>query len=233
MSVFNKIKDIINKRKALYNLYSDIRNLDEVKLEKRIEIFEEIVTPRFAQIGLNNWNGKYLWYSDFNDQGIKHVIQFHKFKGFSGKFSFGNCFDFVPTISGKKLINHRTDKSTKVIYLKTLEKSVGDNSNLISTLNEQKFRGSLDKVLSKNINNFESWFLSNSTIQENISGLKVDIQNHPAIIGEMIISYEYIISFLYRQEKDFDSCNYWINKHFEKNLNSEIEKELILKKIKN
>ncbi|WP_282081433.1 hypothetical protein [Aquimarina algiphila] len=121
MNIFNKIKDIIDRRKSISNIYDDIQNLDEVLLEKRIEIFAKVVTPRFAEIGLNNWNGKYIWFSDFNDEGIKHVVEYNVLKGFGGSFSFGNCFDFVPTISGKKLINHRTDKSTKVIYFNRLE----------------------------------------------------------------------------------------------------------------
>ena len=55
-------------------------------LKNGFEIFNEVVTPKFAEIGLNNWNGKYLWYSDFNKEGIKHVIEYNVFKSFGAHF---------------------------------------------------------------------------------------------------------------------------------------------------
>ncbi|QCD61595.1 hypothetical protein [Tenacibaculum maritimum] len=240
MNIFSKIRDIIDRKKAVNEIYDDIKNLDEVLLEKRIEIFKEIVTPKFAEIGLNNWNGKYLWYSDFNENGIKHVIEYNVFKSFGGSFSFGNCFDFTPTVSGKKLINHRTDKSTKIIYYKRLEgwqKQMENNSPInpdkISTVNEQKFRQSLNKVLAENIPKLKTWFQGKKTIEENISGLLADIKNPPFEIGQRIISFEYVLGFLYKKKNDTESANYWINKHFEKSLNSESEKELINQRINN
>ncbi|WP_109435356.1 MULTISPECIES: hypothetical protein [Aquimarina] len=240
MNIFNKIKDIIDRRKSISNIYDDIQNLDEVLLEKRIEIFAKVVTPRFAEIGLNNWNGKYIWFSDFNDEGIKHVVEYNVLKGFGGSFSFGNCFDFVPTISGKKLINHRTDKSTKVIYFNRLEswqesfkKNRPINPDRISTVNEQKFKDSLNRVLSNNIPKLKKWFNGKTTIEKNISALLKDIKNPPFEIGQRIISFEYILAFLHKEIKDYELANYWINKHFDKGLNSENEKELILKRIKN
>jgi len=36
-------------------------------------------------------------------------------KGETGTFTYGNCFQFVPTYSNSaKMINHKTDKSTKL-----------------------------------------------------------------------------------------------------------------------
>ncbi len=121
MNFFSKIRDIIDRKKAINEIYDDIKNLDEVLLEKRLEIFNEIVTPKFSQIGLTNWNGKYLWFSNFNEEGIKYVIEYNVLKGFGGSFSFGICYDFVPTITSQnKLTYHKTDKSTKIIYYKDL-----------------------------------------------------------------------------------------------------------------
>jgi len=240
MSIFNKIRDLIDRKKAINEIYDDIKNLDEVLLEKRIEIFSEIVTPKFAEIGLNNWNGKYLWYSDFNNEGIKHVIEYNVFKSFGGSFSFGNCFDFVPSISGKKIINHRTDKSTKVIYFKRLEgwqesfeKNKPINHDKISTVNEQKFRNSLTLVLSNNISNLEKWFNEKTTIEENISGLKKDVESPAFEIGQRIISSEYILAFLYKQKGDLKSAEFWIKEHFKKGINSELEIESLTERIKN
>lgn len=107
------------------------------------------------------------------------------------------------------------------------------NPDKISTVNEEKFRESLKKVLSKNIPKLQIWFLRRRTIEDNILGLLDDIKNPPFEIGQRIISFQYILSFLYRQKNDFKSAEYWINKHFEKSLNSENEKILICEKITN
>ncbi len=240
MNIFSKIREIVDRRKTVNDIYDDIQNLNEVLLEKRIEIFKKVVTPKFAEIGLKNWNGKYLWYSDFNEDGIKHVIEYSVFKYYGGSFSFGNCFNFIPTISGKKLINHRTEKSTKIIYYKRLEgwqKKMENNSPInsdkISTVNEKKFRESLDKVLTENIPKLKLWFLGKKTVEENISGLLYDVKNPPFEIGQRIISFEYVLCFLYKQKSDVVSANHWINKHFEKLLNNESEKEMIKERINN
>lgn len=240
MNIFDRIKNILDKQKAIDEFYDDVENLDEVLLEKRLEIFQEVVTPRLTKIGLKNWNGKYTWFSDFNDDGIKHVVEYNVFKGFGGSFSFGNCFEYVPTISGKKLINHRTDKSTKIIYFKRLEgwqesldKNKPINPDRITTINEQKFRDSLERVLFTNIPKLKNWFNEKTTLEENISGLVEDVKNPAFEIGQRIISSEYILAFLFKQKKDFKSAEFWLNEHFKKGLNSELEKELLTKSIKN
>lgn len=239
MSVFRKIRNIIKQRKAVNDAYDDIRKLDEVLLEKRIEIFKEIVTPKFAEIGLNNWDGKYLWYSDFNSEGIRHVIEYNVFKYYGGSFTFGNCFDFVPSISGNKLVNHATDKSTKILYFKRLEgwqKAMENNSPVnpdeISTVNEKKFRESLDNVLAENIPKLKLWFLEKKTIDENITGLLEDIKNPPFEVGQRIISFEYVLGFLYKQKGDIQSAEYWIQKHFHKSVNSDSVKKLVGERIR-
>ena len=232
MNILRKIRDKIERRIFLQEFYDDVQNLDEVLLEKRIEILKEIATPKFAEIGLNNWNGKYLWFSDFNEEGIKHVIEYNVLKGFAGAFTFGNCFNFVPTISGKKLINHRTEKSTKILYLKKTEswqKSIETQRHLnpdkINTMNEKKFRQSLKKVLNKNLPKMRTWFKENNTTKENINSLKEDVENPPFEIGTRIISFEYLLAFLDKEKSEF-----WINEHFKKDINSELETELIMKK---
>ncbi|MDO6811334.1 hypothetical protein Q4603_22160 [Zobellia galactanivorans] len=240
MNIFNKIKNIIDRQKVIDEFYDDVENLDEVLLNKRLEIFQKVVSPRLAKIGLKNWNGKYIWFSDFNDDGIKHVVEYNVFKGFGGSFSFGNCFDCVPTISGKKLVNHRTDKSTKIIYFKRLEgwqesyeKNKPINPDRISTINEQKFRDSLERVLFNNVPKIKNWFEGKSTLEENIDGLLYDVKNPAFEIGQRIISSEYILSFLYKRNDDIESAEFWLNEHFKKGINSELEIELLTKRIKN
>ncbi|WP_299626860.1 hypothetical protein [uncultured Tenacibaculum sp.] len=203
MNILRKIRNEIERRIFLQEFYNDVQNLDEVLLEKRIEILKEITTPKFTEIGLNNWNGKYLWFSDFNDEGIKHVVEYNVLKGFAGAFTFGNCFNFIPTISGKRLINHRTEKSTKILYLKKTEgwqKSIETQRHLnpdkINTMNEKKFRQTLEKVLNKNLLKISTWFKENNTNEKNINSLKKDVENPPFEIGTRIISFEYLLAFL-------------------------------------
>lgn len=241
MKLLQKILERFRQNAVLDELMDDIKNLDEVLLEKRIEIFKEKVTPEFSKIGLNNWNGKYIWFSDFNNEGIKHVVEYNVFKFYGGSFSYGNCYYNVPTISGRsRLVNHRTDKSTEIHFYKRLDgwqKSIEKNSlknpDMISTINEKKFRATLDEVLQRNIPKLKDWFDKNQTLEQNIEGLKNDIKNPPYEFGQRIISCEYILGFLYKQKGDMESSDFWIKKHFEKKLNSDEEIQLIMSKLKN
>ncbi|HLO72913.1 MAG TPA: hypothetical protein VK164_03170 [Flavobacterium sp.] len=240
MNIILEIKHFFQRRKALNQIFDDIKNLDEVLLNKRIEIFNEVVTPRFAEIGLTNWDGKYLWFSDFNEEGIKHVIEYNVFKVFGGSFSYGNCFEKVPTISGgNKMIYHRTNRSTKIIYYKKFpgwEKSDNENSptnvDKISTVNETRFRETLSDVLDRNLPIVQQWFKNNQTIQQNISNLIIDQKNYKADLIQRIISFEYVLGFLFAQQKDFQSSKKWIEKHFLKKIHNEQEMNLIINKLK-
>ena len=240
MNLFRKIANFIDQQKTISQIYDDIKNLDEVLVDRRIEILDEIVTVKFAEIGLKNWNGKYLWYSDFNDEGIKHVIEYNVLKHYGGSFSYGNCFNFIPTISNSKLVNHKTEKSTAIIYHKRLngwQKSLKNNSLInpdkISTINEEKFRSSLNKVLKENLPKLKKWFEDNNTIEQNIQSLIQDANNPPYEIGYRINSYEYILAFLYAKKSELSLSNFWLNKHFlEANKDQKLE-DLIYEKIEN
>jgi hypothetical protein len=71
------------------------------------------LTTQLTDWGLHNYDGNYLWYSDFDESGIKKVFTYIRLKGNSGVFAWGVCFDFIPTFShSKRLKNHTTDKST-------------------------------------------------------------------------------------------------------------------------
>lgn len=237
-NLINKIKDEIERRVYLNELYEDVRNIDEVLLQKRLEIFEEILNPKFCDIGLKKWNGKYLWFNEFNNEGIKNVIGYNVLKGFGGGFTFGNCFYDVPTLSGKKLINHRTEKSTIITYYKRSyewQKSLDNksylNSDRINTFNEKKFRKSILKFLDKNLSKIELWFNQNNSIDNNINSLKFEIENPPFEIGRRLISYEYILAFLYKEIGEIQKSKKYIKEHFQKSNHIESEKELILKKL--
>lgn len=223
MNLFRNILKYIEDLKVRNEFYDDIRNFNEVLLAKRIEIFQEKVTPQFAEIGLTNWNGKYLWFSDFNEYGVKHVVEYNVFKGFGGSFTYGNCFNFIPTISNGKWVNHRTDKSTAILFFNRLEgwqKSFKANSILnpdrISTVNEKKFNSSLDIVLKNNLPKLKQWFSENETIKQNINSLVLMAENPPYEIGQRVISFEYLLAFLHAHECDYNEAESWISRHFAK-----------------
>ena len=161
-----------------------VSDLDEVLLEKRVEILNNQVTPLCQSMGLSIWNGKYKWFSKFNDFGIKHVLEYVPLKGYGGCFAYGNCFDFVPTLSGKRLNHHRTDKSTEIIYYKKFfdwRNSIRDNTiwhaGRVSTINENEFRKTLAKSLKRNLPETREWFNQNSSIESNIVSLLDDVGN--------------------------------------------------------
>ncbi|MFT3796640.1 hypothetical protein [Flavobacterium sp.] len=246
MNIFRRIKDIFERRKALREIYDDINTLDEVLLEKRLEIFSEMITPRLAEIGLRNWDGKYFWFSDFNQDGIKHVVHYETFKYFGGSFSFGNCYDFVPTISSKKLVYHRTDKSTKIIYYKKFPgwQQSDDNDSIrnidkISTVNEEKLRKSIQEVFDRNLPQLKQWFDQNQTLEQNISNIlsEKDVEEKKEKKRQIyrVISLNYILAFLYAKKSDFGSAQTYIEKHYDRKIlneqNRKIEFDLVNEKI--
>ena len=239
MNFFKKIKERIKLNAFLNELEDDMKNLDEVLLDKRLEVFKEKATPQFQKIGLTNWDGKYKWFSNFNEEGIKHVVEYNVFKYFGGSFSYGNCYQSVPTISGgKRLINHKTDKSTIIHFDHRIPawQSKMENKDFkgvykISTINLTKFHNSLDQILDSNLGVFEKWFSQNETIEQNQTSLLKEVENPRFDIGQRIISAPYILSFLEHQKGNQEKADYWIKKHFDKKINSDIEKELLLKKL--
>lgn len=240
MNLFTKLKELIRQLEPTHEYLSDPKSPGEVLLANRLETFSEKLTPALVEIGLKHWDGRYLWYSDFNEDGVKHVVEYNVFKQYGGSFSFGNCYQSVPTISGgKRLVNHKTDKSTVIHFFnrlpgweKSLEDSSFNNKDRISTVSEAKFQTNLSDVMERNIPILNQWFKDSKSLDQNISKLKNEIQNASENSELRIVSKEYILSFLHKQKGDDKAAEYWINKHFEKELNSSLEKELLLNRLK-
>jgi len=241
MNLIDKIRNYFNKRNAINEIYDDIKNLDEVFLNKRIEIFNELITPKFAEIGLNNWDGRYLWYSDFNSEGIRHVIKYEVFKYFGGSFSYGNCYDFIPTFDNKNNLKYHKSKSSIVLldYKKldgwqdSYENNYTKLPYKISTVNEEKFRKSIFTVLDYNIPIIDKWIKNNNTIDKNIENLLQKISN-PDFDYEYVQSShfdEYIVSFLFAFKNDYENSVKHMKNYFDKVLIKEgiEEKKRVLK----
>lgn len=244
MKIINKIKEFFYRRKTLNEIYDNINTLDEVLLEKRLEIFKELITPKFAEIGLNNWDGKYIWYSDFNSDGIRNVIKYEVFRYFGGSFSYGNCYDFIPTFNNKnELRYHKSKSSISILDYKKIdgwqeeyEKNYTNQPYKISTVNEMKLRNSIQSVLNYNLPIIKNWFIANNTIDKNLQNILIKIEN-PEFEYDHIqrsISNDFIVSFIYAlKKKDYQNTLKHMKNHFKKKLFQEdVEKQKIILKEK-
>ena len=170
-------------------------NEDPITKSQLKEILNDIITPRMDEIGLNKYDGRYLWFSDFNELGIKKVFHYNLMKGESGTFTYGNCFDFLSTYSSSGLIqNHKTDKSTK---LHLFERTKGWRKSFegerftdkTSHWGEEECRKSVNLLLNKYHPIMKKWWSVNSTLEQNINTANYQIEkgggynvNHPKTI---------------------------------------------------
>ncbi len=240
MKFIKNIQIWFERRQAINEVLEDIKDLDEVLLAKRLEIFDEIVTPRFKEIGLVNWNGKYIWSGNFNDDGIKHIVEYNVFKVFGGCFSYGNCYDFIPTVSAGKAVYHKTLKSARIIYYKRFpgwEKNISENRPInkdrISTINETKFRKTLTDVLDRNLPLLKIWFANNQTIPQNIESLLAERKNENREPGfaQRIISFDYVLAFLFARQKDISRAEVFLEDHAARNLHEKSQLQIIREKL--
>jgi len=155
-------------------------------------LLHEIITPKLLDIGLTKYDGNYTWFSEFNSQKINFVFHYNLMKGETGTFTYGNCFQFVPTYSNSaKMINHKTDKSTKLHLFERTEgwrKSFEGEpfTDKTSHWGETDCRKSIEELLEKYIPIMETWWINNSTIDQNIKTANYQIEkgggyrvNHP------------------------------------------------------
>jgi len=157
------------------------------------EILNEIITPRMVDIGLTKYDGRYLWFSDFGESGIKKVFHYNLMKGETGTFTYGNCFKFVPTYTQTAAIkNHKTDKSTTLHLFERTEgwrKSFegGQFTDKTSHWGETECRRTVEELLEKYIPIMKIWWENNLTINQNIETASYQIEkgggyrvNHPS-----------------------------------------------------
>lgn len=145
-----------------------------------------------VEIGLNKYDGRYLWFSNFDENGIKKVFHYNLMKGETGTFTYGNCFKFVPTFTNTAtLLNHRTDKSTKLHLFERTEgwrKSFEGEpfTDKTSHWGEFECRRTIEDLLNKYIPIMKLWWSNNITIDQNIDTANYQIEkgrgykvNHP------------------------------------------------------
>ena len=185
-------------------------------------ILNEIITPKMFALGLTKYDGNYLWFDDFNDKGIKRVFHYNLMKGETGTFTYGNCFNFVPTYSNTAIIiNHITDKSTKLHLFERTEgwrKSLEgvEFSDKTSHWGETECRRTINELLEKYCPIMERWWNNNTTIADCIITCNYQIEeaggyrvNHPKA--------NYVKAFLFAKTGDKEEAIKIINEEL-KNL---------------
>ena len=85
---------------------------DPISSSELKSFLDQNLTSELQQLGLNKYDNEYLWFSEFNEIGVRLVFKYMRLKGDTGVFNWGYCFGFLPTISNtKKLKNHKTENN--------------------------------------------------------------------------------------------------------------------------
>ncbi len=137
----------------------------------RKRILTNALSPLLQKVGVNKYDGNYLWYSDFNQDGIRRVFKYSLLKGDSGVFTWAVCIKHIPTVSSaKKLQYHKTDKNIATHlwewpagYSVSLERDVMP-TDLISQSGEKQFRRDLQDVFSKYQSDIADWYRRTDTL---------------------------------------------------------------------
>ena len=182
-------------------------------------ILNEIITPRMKVLGLNKYDGGYTWFNDFNEEGIKKVFHYNLMKGETGTFTYGSCFEFVPTYTNTATIkNHKTDKSTQLHLFERTEgwrKSFeGEKfTDKTSHWGETEARKTIFDLIERYAPIMEAWWENNSTVEQNINTANYQIEkgrgyrvNHP--------KQNYIKAFLIGKIGNKDEAVELINEEF-------------------
>jgi hypothetical protein len=136
-----------------------------------IMLLKETLTPYLSDMGLTKYNGEYIWYADFNSEGIRYVFTYTQMKGAMGLFSWGVCFENIPTYTMKKKLQyHKTDKSATLQlwdwpkgYSRSFEfdEQPGD---LVSQWGERECRKTMESIFLDHRDEISAWYKNAGTI---------------------------------------------------------------------
>ena len=213
----------------------NLRTLSPVTSEIIKKLLIKHIVPVAKELGLINSINNNQWFNHFNENGIKHVIQFQKTKGNQAILAYGNCFEFLPTISGSnKIVNHRTDKSTKLHlfeYANTATKKYFFRTKQLESIslnNEKEFEKTLSNCILGHKEIIRNWFKNNTSLNQNIASC-IRQSNQNDGYAQHYPTYDYVLSFLYSKNSDqLKASEKWCN--FKTN-NQELYNSEILKNI--
>jgi|GEM_PF-2618874 len=210
-------------------------NIPKVDLVKKL--LNEIITPFMNELGLNNWNKNYIWSSDYNSEGIKHIFYYTYGNKLSGTFQFGNNFNFIPSIDNKirVIINKdelqlfERNKHWHLSFEKKVEKEF-----YVSHWNEYFLRKSLKKMLDIEKNNIEKWFVQNNDLYQNID-TAINQINTGGAYDLNSPNQKFILAFLYAKIGKLDIGIKTLEEFYEprilSNISEKTEFEIMVNKL--
>jgi hypothetical protein len=140
--------------------------------------------------GLDNSSKKYIWQGDYNEQGIKPIIQF-SYRGLNGSFWIGINFKFIPFITRYKALRFYS-------YNPHLfeSKSYFDRKINISLWNENFFRKSLQKYFDKNLEDIIHFLKRLNSVEANIEMAKRQIESDSYVYRHRFPDQEFVLIHL-------------------------------------
>lgn len=178
---------------------------EPVSAEILREILVEYISPEVSKIGLE-WNGKNQWIGP-SENGIRKILKHQVGKGLMGTFIWGMCYDFLPMVSGKRIVLQRTFKSARpqlFQFSTTTDNFLNKKSDLengvTTTWGEKECRKSISRLFEKRKNEIFEWLEKGKTIEGSIQIALNQISNkdynthwpHP----------KYVASFLFAKNGD-------------------------------
>lgn len=163
-------------------------------------ILNEIVSPKFENIGLSNTSYKYLWDNDFNHEGIKKMVRF-SYRGTQGHFRVGTHFNFIPVLNTQ---NELTSKP-KILHLHEDQEYFNPN-NEISLWNEKFFKKTLAKFMNDNFNAIANYLNASETVESNIETAIRQLENTLLKYTIHDPNPRYVLAFLYAKIGELDKA---------------------------
>lgn len=195
---------------GVYSIFSreNLSNLKPPKAEVIKDILHDIATPIFEQMNIHATKNPYIWMGDYNDEGIRKIIQF-SYRGSVVHLSVGTNFEFIPLVNSKQKISYRRDK----LHLFESSKVIVKSRRHISLWNEKLFISSLKKFVDKRGSRIEKYLSNMNTVQQNIKIARTQLQ-HP-YDGYMIHYPEltYVLPFLYAKLGDTEKATQLLEAH--------------------
>ncbi|WP_296381937.1 hypothetical protein [Winogradskyella sp.] len=168
---------------------------------QRIEvILNEVITSKLQDFGLDNQSKKYIWQSQFNEFGIKQILQF-TYRGITGSFWFGTNFKFIPFLTENKSLRHYSYKAHLFE-----SKSYFDDENQISLWNERFFRKSLSNYIDKNLTKVLDFLYNLNTIESNITFAQKQINSEEFHYKLRDPNLKYVLAYLFDKQGSFNEA---------------------------
>lgn len=235
------IKNLIQEKILSKNLGTKVEVIrikpsseEPIRDEALKQILDEIISPELKNFGLQ-WNGNYHWLGEYSNC-IRKGFHYQLCKGCQGTMIWGVSLDFIPIVSGNKLVYSRT--KTNIIFhvfewpkeygivmatgKKTYGKGIASYWGVIET------RRTIKEMFDRENDKIGKWFNTASSIDgiinlaENLVYKSKEV-NHPYP--------NYALAFLHSKVGRINESIKLIEEEFKSNLYSDELKQKILEKI--